>query len=108
MPPDDQAPTGRGDMVHFEAMTVRLKVRVTGKVQGVFFRASCRAEAVRLGLSGFVRNAPDGSVEAAFEGDPDAVATMVEWCWRGPDRARVTAVETAPESPSGTSGFLVQ
>ena len=84
-----------------------MRLRVRGRVQGVFFRAETRARAESLGLVGWVRNAPDGSVEAAFEGEPERVESMVEWCRRGPDGAIVDEVETIAEEPTGESGFRV-
>jgi acylphosphatase len=74
--------------------TIRTRVVVEGRVQGVFFRDSCRTEALRAGVTGWVRNRPDGSVEAEFEGDAAAVAAMVAWCRTGPPRAEVTKVTT--------------
>jgi acylphosphatase len=85
-----------------------MRVRVRGRVQGVFFRAEARARAESLGLAGWVRNAPDGSVEAVFEGEPERVESMVEWCRRGPDGAIVDDVEAGPEEPVGESGFRVR
>ncbi len=72
---------------------VRARIRVTGMVQGVAFRASTVDEARRLGLRGFVRNLPDGSVEAEAEGERSAVEALVRWCRRGPRMARVDDVE---------------
>jgi acylphosphatase len=74
-------------------------------VQGVFFRAEARARAQSLGLAGWVRNAPDGSVEAVFEGEHKRVESMVEWCRSGPAGADVDEVEVAWEEPRGDSGF---
>jgi acylphosphatase len=88
-------------------VAVRVRVVVTGRVQGVFFRASCAQEARRRGVGGWVRNRPDGSVEAAFEGDATAVESMVEWCRRGPRGARVESVDATAEEPVGTSAFAV-
>jgi acylphosphatase len=85
----------------------RQRVRVYGLVQGVFFRDSCTQEASRLGVAGWVRNAGDGSVEAVFEGDADAVEAMCRWCQTGPSHARVERVETATEEPKGEHGFHV-
>jgi acylphosphatase len=87
---------------------VRRRVRVQGRVQGVFFRAEARARAGSLGVSGWVRNAPDGSVEAAFEGDADRVDSMVEWCRRGPAGAVVEELDVVSEEPTGESGFRVR
>lgn len=86
----------------------RMRVRVRGRVQGVFFRAETRARAESLGLAGWVRNAADGSVEAVFEGEPERVESMVEWCRRGPDGAIVDEVETVADEPVGESGFRVR
>lgn len=85
----------------------RVRVVVTGRVQGVFFRASCAREARDRGLAGSVRNLPDGRVEAVFEGVDADVDRMVEWCRLGPEHARVDAVEIAPETPAGERGFAV-
>lgn len=81
---------------------------VAGRVQGVSFRYSCRAEAVAAGVSGWVTNRPDGSVEAVFEGDADAVDRIVAWCHQGPPAARVDEVSVDDEAPTGTSGFRVR
>jgi acylphosphatase len=86
----------------------RTRVLVTGRVQGVWYRESCRAEAVALGVSGWVRNRADGRVEAVLEGPPAAVARVVQWCHEGPSRARVDAVETHTETPVGETGFHVR
>jgi acylphosphatase len=86
----------------------RVRVRVHGRVQGVFFRADTRARAQSLGLAGWVRNAPDGSVEAVFEGKAERVDSMVEWCRHGPAGAIVDQVETVREEPTGESGFRVR
>jgi acylphosphatase len=76
-------------------------------VQGVFFRAETRARAASLELAGWVRNNPDGSVEAVFEGQRDRVDSMLEWCRRGPTHAQVEDVDVAWEEPQGDSGFTV-
>jgi acylphosphatase len=81
---------------------------VSGRVQGVWFRESCRREAEARGLAGWVCNRPDGKVEAAFEGEPDAVEALVGWCSIGPTRARVVRVEVIEELPMGTLGFTVR
>jgi acylphosphatase len=85
----------------------RVHVFVAGRVQGVFFRASCAEQARVLGVAGWVGNAPDGRVEAAFEGPEAAVEAMVDWCRRGPAHARVDAVEIEPEAPANETGFHV-
>ena len=61
-----------------------------------------------LGLAGWVRNAPDGTVEAVFEGDPERVDSMVQWCRRGPSGAHVEELEVTPEEPAGEAGFQVR
>ncbi|MBS3956939.1 MAG: acylphosphatase [Clostridiales bacterium] len=88
-----------------ENATHRAHVWVSGRVQGVCFRAATNAEAVRLGVSGWVRNLPDGRVEAVLEGSPEAVAAAIEWCRTGPPRAAVASVEVIAEDPEGLSGF---
>jgi len=87
---------------------VRTRAVIDGVVQGVWFRASTQREANALGLAGWVRNLPDGRVEAVFEGAAPAVAKMLDWCRKGPDRAIVTSVETTDETVEGLSGFLVK
>ena len=84
---------------------IRRRVVVSGRVQGVGFRWSCRRMAEGLGLAGFCRNRPDGRVEACFEGDEAAVQRAVSWCRDGPPSALVTGVEVVPETPQGESGF---
>lgn len=73
------------------------RVFVTGKVQGVFYRQSCKEEATRLGLCGFVRNLPDGRVEALFCGPSEAVEKAIAWCRRGPPLAVVESLQTREE-----------
>lgn len=87
----------------------RVQAIITGRVQGVGYRASCARQAVGLGLTGWVRNRWDGAVEALFEGEAAAVARMVEWCWEGPMMADVTGVEIAslPDAPA-ERGFRVR
>lgn len=74
---------------------------IEGVVQGVFFRASTRDEAVRLGVGGWVRNLPDGKVEALFEGEKRKVEEIVGWCHRGPTGARVSKVDVRWEPYQG-------
>jgi acylphosphatase len=85
----------------------RVRVTVAGRVQGVFFRATCARLARDAGLGGYVRNLPDGRLEAAFEGDERAVDAMVDWCRRGPDLAQVDSVQVVPEDPVGDTAFGV-
>jgi len=70
-----------------------LKIRVIGRVQGVWYRGSTQKKARELGLSGFVRNEPDGSVYVEVEGRAEAVRLLVEWCKTGPELAQVEKVE---------------
>ena len=88
--------------------TVARRVRVHGRVQGVFFRDSAQREASSRGVAGWVRNAPDGTVEAWFEGPADAVEALVSWAGRGPSRADVSRVDVDEVDPSGLSGFDVR
>jgi acylphosphatase len=85
----------------------RALVVIRGSVQGVFFRAEARDRARSLDLAGWVRNAPDGTVEAAFEGAGDRVESMVEWCRRGPAGATVEGVEVTWVEPEGAEGFSI-
>jgi acylphosphatase len=85
----------------------RRRVVVLGEVQGVAFRDTCRRAAARRRVAGWVRNRPDGTVEAVFEGDPDAVREMVEWAHRGPAMAQVDSVEVYEEEPEGLSAFTI-
>ena len=76
---------------------LRAHVVVHGFVQGVWFRASTKDEADRLGVTGWVRNLPDGSVESVFEGQKTNVEAIVGWCHQGPSGAKVKAVDIAWE-----------
>ena len=87
------------------AHTVRRRVLVDGRVQGVFFRESCRREANRAGVAGWARNLDDGRVEIVLEGAAGAVEQVVAWCRRGPSSAVVTAVEVVEEPPEDLAGF---
>ena len=86
----------------------RSHVVVHGQVQGVFFRDSCRREAESRNVAGWVTNRPDGAVEAVFEGEPDAVAALVDFCRRGPRGADVGSVDETSEEPQGLTGFQVR
>jgi acylphosphatase len=83
-------------------------VSVSGRVQGVFFRAETQNRARSLGLAGWVRNAPDGTVEAVFEGPSDRVRSMLDWCRRGPRHAGVEDVAVDWEEPRGEDGFRIR
>ncbi|WP_282204338.1 acylphosphatase [Kitasatospora fiedleri] len=86
---------------------IRRRVLVSGTVQGVFFRDSCRRTAAEAGVAGWVRNLPDGQVEAVLEGDPAAVEQLVAWMRHGPSRAVVEHVEVVEEQPEGLLVFAV-
>lgn len=87
---------------------VRRRVIVHGLVHGVFYRDTCRRLASQQGVTGWVRNRPDGTVEAVFEGPPDAVDRMIAWARRGPPHAAVERIETVAETPEGLAGFAVR
>jgi acylphosphatase len=88
---------------------VRRRVVVRGRVQGVFFRDSCRERARALGVAGWVRNRGDGeSVEAVFEGPEAAVRRMVAWCHHGPSRAFVESVDVTDEPPQSEVAFRIR
>jgi acylphosphatase len=78
-------------------MKIRVRVFVSGRVQGVFFREETRCRAKEHNVVGWVRNLPDGRVEAVFEGEDGNVKKMIEFCRRGPPAARVTSVEVREE-----------
>jgi acylphosphatase len=86
----------------------RAEVIVHGAVQGVFFRVETRDRARSLGLGGWVRNMPDGAVEAVFEGDEERIESMVAWCERGPRGARVDDVDVTWAEPQGEDGFSIR
>lgn len=86
-------------------MIAHLTIRVHGLVQGVNYRQSARQEAKRLGLTGFARNEPDGTVLIEVEGDPAAIEQFVAWCRIGPPHARVERIETQPGPVVGYTGF---
>ena len=86
---------------------IRRRVVVHGRVQGVFFRDTARRMAQSRGLGGWVRNTPEGTVEATFEGEPEAVELMVAWCGEGPRGATVERVEVTTEEPEGLTDFRI-
>jgi acylphosphatase len=86
---------------------VRKRVIVHGRVQGVFFRDTTRRTAESRGVSGWVRNNPDGSVEAVFEGSEESVDAMVRFAREGPRGAMVEQVEVRDEDPEGLTGFRI-
>jgi acylphosphatase len=85
--------------------TIRRRVIVHGRVQGVYFRASTVEEARNAGVRGWVRNLPDGTVEAVFEGAGEDVDEILAWCGRGPRHARVERVEVFEEGALGEEAF---
>jgi acylphosphatase len=86
---------------------IRRHVVVHGFVQGVFFRDTVRRKAVAAGVAGWVRNNRDGTVEAVFEGEADAVEDLVRFCHEGPRGARVDRVDLSGEQPEGLAGFRI-
>jgi acylphosphatase len=80
-----------------DSAKVRARVYISGMVQGVFFRSETQDEALRRGVTGWVRNLRDGRVEAVFEGEKEKVAQLIEFCRRGPRGARVTRIDVSWE-----------
>ena len=91
--------------MHADEKRTCCRVIVHGRVQGVWFRGSTAAEAQRLGVAGWVRNLPNGTVEALFEGSREAVQAAVRYCERGPSGAVVVRIEQFEEAPQGLTGF---
>ena len=89
------------------ALVKAVQARVTGRVQGVAFRWHTQEQAQRLGVAGWVRNEPDGSVLLHAEGDDDAVDALVAWCRPGPSMAKVDDVAVRDAAPSGATSFDV-
>ncbi len=87
---------------------IRKRVLVSGDVQGVFFRDTCRRIALHQGVAGWVRNLPDRRVEAVFEGPAEPVQSLLDWAARGPREATVARVDVQDEPPEGLSGFIVR
>jgi acylphosphatase len=100
--------TGSDDANEEGSERVRAHVFVSGRVQGVGYRANTRETARRHGVDGWVRNLDDGRVEAVFEGPRSAVESMVEWCGTGSPAAAVEGVEVEYAEPQGASGFRVR
>lgn len=88
--------------------TIRRHVTVRGEVQGVFFRETTRRKATEAGVAGWVTNCRDGSVQAVFEGPPEAVDQLLEFCREGPTAASVRDVDVREQDPEGISGFDVR
>ncbi len=89
-------------------MEDHFKIRIKGRVQGVFFRSSTQKQALMLGVRGFVRNEPDGSVYVEAEGDEPALASLLDWCRRGPPRAQVEHVEVTEGQLKFFSDFSIR
>ena len=87
---------------------IRNRVLISGQVQGVYFRDAYRRLALQHGVTGWVRNLPDGRVEAVLEGPADEVHRLVEWAHDGPDSARVTEVTVRDERPEGLGTFVIK
>ncbi|GAA3287997.1 MULTISPECIES: acylphosphatase [Dactylosporangium] len=87
---------------------IRTRVVISGRVQGVYFRDTCRRVAREHGVAGWVRNLPDGRVEAVFEGTAEAVAAMVTWSGEGPPEAAVTGVSARDEPVEALQGFEIR
>jgi acylphosphatase len=86
---------------------IRRRLLVSGDVQGVFYRDTCRSVAQRAGVTGSAANLPDGRVEVFLEGDAEAVEKVIEWCRTGTRESRVQAVDVTDEQPTGESSFRV-
>ena len=82
-------------------------LQVTGKVQGVFYRAAAKKFAEQTGVNGWIKNMPDGSVEATVNGSEEAVHQFIEWCKKGPSRAVVAQVVVTPKPDDGLTGFQI-
>jgi acylphosphatase len=89
-------------------MQKHISIKVSGRVQGVFYRASTHDEAQRLGVKGFVKNEPDGSVYIEAEGENTVLEALIEWCRQGPPAARVSNVEVQEGTWRGFSEFAVK
>jgi acylphosphatase len=85
--------------------TVRRRLIVSGRVQGVFFRDAAKAQADLLRIRGWAKNLPDGRVEIVAEGEPNDVERLARWCKDGSTRAHVTGVESTTEAPEGLGSF---
>lgn len=85
-----------------------LQISVYGRVQGVYYRASCKNKAIALGLQGFAKNLKDGSVLVHAEGKEDALLELLEWCGKGPDFAKVKEIKSEEVPDQDLSGFRIQ
>lgn len=98
----------RSGIAAMNAEVVRRRVVVHGRVQGVFFRDTCRREAHAHGVVGWIANRADGTVEAVFEGNAAGVQALIEWCGNGPPMAQVERIDVADEPVAGETGFSVR
>jgi acylphosphatase len=89
-------------------VAIRRRIRASGEVQGVFFRDSVRQEAEKRGVAGWVRNCSDGTVEAVFEGDEDAISALVGFSRSDPGSSSVAHLDVTEEEPEGLEGFDVR
>lgn len=89
-------------------MIQHFNILITGRVQGVWYRASAHRKANELRLTGFVRNMPDGSVYAEAEGPLENLRAFVEWCWEGPELAKVENVDVQEDIPQGFERFEIK
>jgi acylphosphatase len=85
-----------------------VRVRISGRVQGVFFRTSCARVAEDLGIAGWVRNLPGGDLEGVFQGEDRAVEDILAWCHDGPSHARVDRVDVSDEPAFADAGFRIE
>lgn len=86
---------------------IRRRLLVSGEVQGVFYRDTCRSMAQSAGVAGSARNLPDGRVEVALEGEPDGVDKVIEWCRQGTPESTVRGVEVSEQEPRGDTSFRI-
>ena len=91
-----------------ERKTARAHVFISGQVQGVFFRQKAKDRARTRGVTGWVRNLPDGRVEAVFEGSRESIESVIDWCRRGPSLAEVDSIDVEWEEPIGEQSFNVR
>ena len=84
------------------------QIHIKGKVQGVYFRVSAKQKAMNLGVNGYIKNEPDGTVRLEVEGDDKAVNNMINWCKSGPALARVAEIEVTPNSPKNFTSFKIK
>lgn len=87
---------------------MRARVLVSGIVQGVFFRHETYKRAVAQEVGGWVKNLPDGNLEAVFEGEQDQVEALIEWCHKGPPHALVESLTVDWTTPTGEVGFIIR